>query len=103
MVSILTALLIDPVTGYSATSLLQLVDTDSPAFTHSCPADGTASRQPAQDQLVDFMMALTDECVCWEKTPFDHPELYIPNGARGVAQKVKTCGVPGVWPATIRW
>lgn len=42
------------------------------------------------------MMALTDERVLWEKTPFDHPELYIFNGARGDPQKVKTCGVPGV-------
>ncbi|BCR03808.1 hypothetical protein DESUT3_08770 [Desulfuromonas versatilis] len=30
--------------------------------------------------LVAFMKALTDERVRWEKAPFDHPELFVPNG-----------------------
>ena len=37
----------------------------------------------AQRQLVDFLMSLTDERVRYEKAPFDHPELFIPNGAPG--------------------
>lgn len=30
--------------------------------------------------LVAFMKALTDERVRWERAPFDHPELHVPNG-----------------------
>ncbi len=33
--------------------------------------------------LVDFLTALTDERVRWEKAPFDHPQLCIPNGQVG--------------------
>jgi cytochrome c peroxidase len=32
------------------------------------------------NSLVAFMVALTDERVRWEKAPFDHPELIVPNG-----------------------
>jgi cytochrome c peroxidase len=35
------------------------------------------------DDLVAFMKALTDERVRWEKAPFDHPSLTIPNGHVG--------------------
>ena len=31
--------------------------------------------------LVEFMKALTDERVRYERAPFDHPELILPNGA----------------------
>src|SRR3954465_6855764 len=34
-------------------------------------------------KVVDFLMALTDERVRWEKAPFDHPELIVPNGSPG--------------------
>jgi cytochrome c peroxidase len=34
-------------------------------------------------QIVDFLLALTDERVRWEKAPFDHPELVVPNGSPG--------------------
>ena len=33
-----------------------------------------------QSNLVAFLKALTDERVRWEKAPFDHPALSIPNG-----------------------
>jgi len=33
--------------------------------------------------LVDFLLALTDDRVRQEKAPFDHPELYVPNGSPG--------------------
>jgi cytochrome c peroxidase len=33
-----------------------------------------------KDHLVDFMLALTDERVRWERAPFDHPALCLPNG-----------------------
>lgn len=36
-----------------------------------------------KDALVSFLLALTDERVKQEKAPFDHPELFVPNGQRG--------------------
>ena len=41
------------------------------------------------DDLVAFLKALTDERVRWEKAPFDHPSLTIPNGHVGDENKVK--------------
>ncbi len=35
------------------------------------------------DCLVSFLYALTDERVRWAKAPFDHPELWVPNGHPG--------------------
>jgi cytochrome c peroxidase len=35
------------------------------------------------EDLVAFMKTLTDERVRWEKAPFDHPSLVIPNGHKG--------------------
>jgi cytochrome c peroxidase len=31
-------------------------------------------------QLVDFLVALTDERVRWERAPFDHPQLFVADG-----------------------
>jgi cytochrome c peroxidase len=31
--------------------------------------------------LVAFMLTFTDERVRWEQAPFDHPQLFVPNGA----------------------
>ena len=42
------------------------------------------------DDLVAFMKALTDERVRWEKAPFDHPSLTIPNGHVGDENKVQS-------------
>lgn len=36
-----------------------------------------------KDDLVEFMKALTDDRVRSEKAPFDHPQLFIPNGHPG--------------------
>ena len=36
-----------------------------------------------KDALVAFMKSLTDERVRRRSAPFDHPELYIPNGQLG--------------------
>jgi cytochrome c peroxidase len=41
------------------------------------PLHLTAADQAA---LVAFLKALTDERVRWEKAPFDHPALLVPNG-----------------------
>jgi hypothetical protein len=38
--------------------------------------------------IVAFMKALTDDRVRWEKAPFDHPSLSIPNGHVGDENKV---------------
>jgi len=32
------------------------------------------------DLLVAFLLSLTDERVRWEMAPFDHPQLFLPNG-----------------------
>lgn len=49
--------------------------------------------------LVDFLTALTDDRVRWEKAPFDHPELCIPNGQVGDTTSV-TESAPGSGQAT---
>jgi hypothetical protein len=36
-----------------------------------------------KEALVAFMKALTDDRVRYEKAPFDHPQLFIPNGHLG--------------------
>jgi cytochrome c peroxidase len=36
-----------------------------------------------QKDLVSFLKALTDERVRCEQAPFDHPEIILPNGAKG--------------------
>lgn len=36
-----------------------------------------------RDALVSFMLTLTDERVRYERAPFDHPSLCIPNGHSG--------------------
>jgi cytochrome c peroxidase len=35
---------------------------------------------PERDQVAAFMLALTDERVRWDRAPFDHPSLDVPNG-----------------------
>lgn len=40
--------------------------------------------------LVAFMKSLTDERVRWQKAPFDHPELIIPEGHSGTSNGVAT-------------
>lgn len=33
-----------------------------------------------QADLINFLLALTDERVRWERAPFDHPQLFVPDG-----------------------
>jgi cytochrome c peroxidase len=47
------------------------------APTHGFPRGLTADERR---QLVAFMKSLTDDRVKYRKAPFDHPQLYIPNG-----------------------
>lgn len=44
--------------------------------------------EEAQLQLVEFMQHLTDERVKYRKAPFDHPEIILPNGHKGVKNGV---------------
>jgi hypothetical protein len=53
---------------------------------------GLAGNETAKQELVDFLMSLTDERVRWERAPFDHPELMVPNGSPGDTRRVKSCG-----------
>jgi cytochrome c peroxidase len=52
------------------------------------------SESEKQD-LVAFMEGLTDDRVLYEKAPFDHPELLLPNGAVGNQNSVTSIPVPG--------
>jgi cytochrome c peroxidase len=48
---------------------------------------GTLQHAPAkQAAIVAFMLALTDERVRNESAPFDHPELFVPNGDAGLTR-----------------
>jgi len=44
-----------------------------------------------KQRIVDFLLSLTDDRVRWEKAPFDHPELFVPNGSPGDEVSVQ-CG-----------
>jgi cytochrome c peroxidase len=46
--------------------------------------------ETGKQHIVDFLLALTDDRVKWEKSPFDHPELFITNGSPGDSTSV-TC------------
>lgn len=42
-----------------------------------------ADKAPEHNELVDFLLALTDERVRQESAPFDHPQLFVPDGHTG--------------------
>jgi cytochrome c peroxidase len=46
----------------------------------------------AEEALVQFLVALTDERVRWEMAPFDHPQLFVPNGHPGDQYEVTDDG-----------
>jgi len=51
-----------------------------------------------KDDLVAFMTALTDERVRYDKAPFDHPQLFVPNDgtAKTITDKSKLLVIPAV-------
>jgi hypothetical protein len=53
---------------------------------------GLTDRQQAE--LVAFLKALTDERVRWERAPFDHPSLSVPNGAAAGSPRLLLAGIP---------
>lgn len=88
----------------SQATLLQVVQfyTRGGDFTHMNPGDvhkyinpigKLDGKLPRQQAMVAFMEALTDERVRWEMAPFDHPELFLPNGHLGTSQAVAEGGV----------
>lgn len=46
--------------------------------------NGMKNNLERKSELVDFLLALTDERVRWEQAPFDHPQLFVPNGHSSV-------------------
>ncbi|MBI2906265.1 MAG: hypothetical protein HYX92_01275 [Chloroflexi bacterium] len=56
---------------------------DGPLASVQLPKIDSLGRDLDGDRLVKFLLALTDERVRWEKAPFDHPQLIIPNGHPG--------------------
>ena len=48
--------------------------------------------QPEKDDLVSFLKGLTDERVVYDKAPFDHPQLFVPNGHPGNSTSVTNDG-----------
>ena len=39
-------------------------------------------------RIVEFLLTLTDERVRQEQAPFDHPQLFVPNGNLGDSRKL---------------
>lgn len=50
---------------------------------------------PQKQDLVAFLESLTDERVLFERAPFDHPELIVPNGQVGDQTAVTSVPVTG--------
>jgi hypothetical protein len=53
------------------------------------PLGLTAEEQAA---LVAFLKSLTDDRVRFEKAPFDHPQIFVPNGHPGDQTHVASDG-----------
>ena len=51
------------------------------------------------DAIVAFLEALTDERVLYRRAPFDHPQLFVPNGHPGIPARPWT-QMATVWPTT---
>jgi hypothetical protein len=50
--------------------------------------DGSPASEAAKADLVEFLLALTDERVRIAAAPFDHPQLFVPNGHPGSSSAV---------------
>jgi cytochrome c peroxidase len=48
------------------------------------------------DAIVAFMEALTDERVVYRRAPFDHPQLFVPNGHPGGSNSTKDTNADGL-------
>jgi cytochrome c peroxidase len=54
---------------------------------------GLVGNDYAKRQIVEFLKALTDDRVRQEQAPFDHPELFVPNGSLGDSRAL-ACSQP---------
>ena len=72
-------------TGVVTITACDKVLTNNPLTTGNplCEFPGGALVERDKQALVAFMKALTDERVKFRKAPFDHPELFVPNGHLG--------------------
>lgn len=70
------------VTRNATTGVVTIKPCDSVA-NPLCEFQGGALVERDKQALVAFMKALTDDRVKFRKAPFDHPELYVPNGHIG--------------------
>lgn len=53
-----------------------------------------------KDALVAFLKSLTDERVCYQKAPFDHPQLFVTDGHAGNTQSLFD---DGTGQAKLKW
>jgi hypothetical protein len=51
---------------------------------------------PEIDVVAAFMEALTDERVVYRRAPFDHPQLFVPNGHAGDSRTVTDANLDGL-------
>lgn len=56
------------------------------------PVQTLNSTEGEKDALVDFLLALTDERVRHRRAPFDHPQIFLPNGHPGSSTFVTSTG-----------
>ncbi|MBI4267484.1 MAG: hypothetical protein HY662_01715, partial [Chloroflexi bacterium] len=68
---------------------VNILNLDSPMANIKLDARlNAAGRDLDADQLVKFLVSLTDERVRDEQAPFDHPQLFVPNGHPGDANGI---------------
>ena len=53
------------------------------------------------DAIVAFLEALTDERVLYRRAPFDHPQIFVPNGHPEGTQSVTWTRTAMAWPTTM--
>jgi hypothetical protein len=46
--------------------------------------NGLKNDPEKKEELVEFLISLTDERVRWEQAPFDHPQLFVTDGHHNI-------------------
>ena len=54
---------------------------DAKQITRVFPLQNLQFSEQNRRDLVEFLKTLTDDRVRYEKAPFDHPEIWVPNGS----------------------
>ena len=68
-------------------------DFDNPGIDENIKNLGLGDQD--KTDLVNFLLALTDDRVAFERAPFDHPSICVPNGEQGDFQNVAPTSLPG--------